>query len=94
MAPFETEVTENELLEDESGMQDQSQEIEREYDQERDENYEPSAEIPDSVKIRGRVATPSAKEVELHNRLYFPYRAWCPVCVGARGVDPQVRGVV
>ena len=36
------------------------------------------------MKLR-RPKEPTAAEVEDHNRLHEPYRAWCPACVGGRG---------
>ena len=45
---------------------------------------------------RGNVRNPKdplPEESELHNkRGHLPYRAWCPVCVKARGKEDQPSG--
>ena len=34
---------------------------------------------------------PTEAERELHNLTHMPFRAWCPICVKARGLPTQHR---
>ena len=46
-----------------------------------------SAEAAEA-KVRVLGPPPSQKMVAEHNRTHYPFRSWCPVCVGAKAVDP------
>ena len=52
------------------------------------EDEEESAEVRIAVRPKG----PTKQERDEHNCTHIPYRAWCPICVGARGVaSPHLR---
>ena len=38
------------------------------------------------VKVATRPKGPTRQEREEHECTHIPYRTWCPICVGARGV--------
>ena len=39
------------------------------------------------VKVARNPGNPTLEEVERHNVTHMPYRAWCPVCVEAKGKE-------
>ena len=56
----------------------------------RDEDEEVSEEARDMVSKKV-CAAPTAEEVRVHRLTHVPYRAWCPECVAAKGVDDPHR---
>ena len=52
----------------------------------------PDEEESAEVKVAIRPKGPTKQERDEHNCTHIPYRAWCPICVGARGVaSPHLR---
>ena len=47
------------------------------------ENPDPQ-DVP-QIRHRPSVPTPGPTEVQEHNITHIPYKAWCPICVKARG---------
>ena len=43
------------------------------------------------VKMARNPGNPTQEEVERHNMTHLPYRAWCPVCVEAKGKEDPHR---
>ena len=43
------------------------------------------------VKVVRDPGCPSAEELERHNATHVPYRAWCPICVEAKGKEDPHR---
>ncbi len=39
------------------------------------------------VRVAKALGSPTAEEKEAHDCTHMPYRAWCPVCVEARGKE-------
>ena len=43
------------------------------------------------VKVVRDPGCPTAEELERHNMTHMPYRAWCPICVEAKGKEDPHR---
>ena len=66
-----------------SGMDEVEPEVEA-AEIEADEKESDEARV---MKNKKMLQAPTAEELRVHRITHLPYRAWCPECVAAKGVD-------
>ena len=68
---------------------EQAPAAERHQDTQAEDDLHGSEEAP--IRLQRNPRDPTSEERERHWRTHLPYRAWCPVCVKARGREDEHR---